>query len=128
MCKSSIVCFLLSIALGSVALVGCSQEAAVTKDEATDRTAAGASDDSDPDVLAALAELSDDDRALAMAQKFCAVEPENLLGAMGAPVKVMIEGQPVFLCCAGCEEAALADPPKTLASAKKLQADNETRP
>ena len=123
--KSKFAFFLLSIALLSVSLVGCSQEAALTKDEATDKTAAGAADDGDPDAMAAFAELSAEDHALAMAQKFCAAEPENLLGSMGTPVKIMIEGEPVFLCCAGCEEKALADPQQTLASAKQLTAAHE---
>lgn len=78
----------------------------------------------DAEITAALAELSDDDRVAAEAQKFCAVEPENRLGSMGAPIKVMIEGQEVFLCCDGCKDAALKDPKATLASVAKLKATN----
>jgi hypothetical protein len=75
-------------------------------------------------VAAALAKLSAEDRKLAEAQRFCAVEEENLLGSMGKPVKLTIEGQPVFLCCAGCQAAAKADPKKTLAKVKELQEAN----
>ena len=44
------------------------------------------------------------------------------LGAMGVPVKVMVKAQPVFLCCAACEERAKADPDKTLQKVKDLKA------
>lgn len=70
----------------------------------------------DPDALieAALAKLSAEDRALAEQQRFCPVLPDNRLGVMGTPVKVFVEGQPVFLCCAGCKTKALKDPKATL--------------
>jgi hypothetical protein len=70
-------------------------------------------------IKAALAKLSPEDRALAEEQKFCAVEDENPLGSMGKPDKVTIEGQTVFLCCAGCRKKALANPEKTLAQVKE---------
>lgn len=72
-------------------------------------------------VAAALAKLSPEDRQLAEDQRFCAVEEENLLGSMGEPVKLTIEGQPVFLCCAGCQDSAKADTKKTLAKVKELK-------
>jgi len=37
---------------------------------------------------------------------------------MGPPIKVVIEGQPVFLCCGGCKTKALAEPEATLAKAR----------
>jgi membrane fusion protein, copper/silver efflux system len=73
-------------------------------------------------IAAALATLSDADRAFAAAQKFCVVLGDNRLGSMGPPVKLMIEGQPVFLCCSGCKKKALADPKATSAQAAKLKA------
>jgi uncharacterized protein (TIGR03000 family) len=73
-------------------------------------------------LTAALAELSPADRQLAAQQKFCAVQPDNQLGAMGKPVKVTIKGQPVFLCCAACVEQARAAPDQTLARVKELRA------
>lgn len=76
------------------------------------------------EITTAMAELSAEDRVAAEAQKFCAVEQENLLGSMGAPVKVMIEGQPVFLCCEGCKDAALKDPQATVAAVAKLKESN----
>lgn len=72
-------------------------------------------------VAASLAKLSTEDCKLAEAQRYCAVEEENLLGSMGKPVKLVIGGQPVFLCCASCEDTAKADPKKTLAKVKELK-------
>jgi uncharacterized protein (TIGR03000 family) len=79
-------------------------------------------------IAANLAKLSTEDRQLAEAQKVCAVQPENLLGSMGVPVKVMIQGQPVFLCCKGCQEKALENPDQTLAKVKELKAKNVVPP
>lgn len=77
----------------------------------------------DPDAVieAALAKLSAEDRALAESQRFCPVLPDNRLGAMGVPVKVMIEGEPVFLCCAGCKDKALKDSTATLAKVREFR-------
>lgn len=61
-----------------------------------------------------LAELADEDRAAAVKQKICPVSGE-LLGSMGAPVKVTVKDREVFLCCAGCEGAITEDPDKYLA-------------
>jgi hypothetical protein len=65
-----------------------------------------------------------EDRRLAEAQKFCAVQNSNRLGSMGTPVKLTLEGQPVFLCCDGCKEAAKADSKKALAKAEQLKKAN----
>jgi uncharacterized protein (TIGR03000 family) len=73
-------------------------------------------------VPAALDKLRPADRKLASEQKFCPVQTENLLGAMGKPVKVTVKGQPVFLCCKGCRKEALAHPDQTLARVKELKA------
>jgi Cu(I)/Ag(I) efflux system membrane fusion protein len=82
-------------------------------------------DDQEKQVKAGLAKLSPEDRKLAEAQRFCAVLSKNRLGAMGQPVKVLIKGQPVFLCCNGCKKDALADPEKTLATVQKQKARAE---
>ena len=79
----------------------------------------------DPKIEAALSELSEEDRTLAKTQKFCAVNAKGRLGSMGKPVKIMVEGQPVFLCCDGCEEDALKNPQETLAKVEKLKAANK---
>src|SRR3954467_7896829 len=68
--------------------------------------------------------LPAEDQPIALAQRFCAIENENRLGSMGVPLKLMIEGQPVFLCCGGCKQRALANPKATLETVKKLKAAN----
>ena len=74
----------------------------------------------DPKVVAALAELSPEDRSLAEKQKICPVTNE-LLGSMGAPLKVDLNGKPVFICCEGCKEELLKKPNEYLA---KLNLDS----
>lgn len=70
------------------------------------------------EIVAALAKLPAEDRALAEQQKLCPVSGEPL-GAMGAPIKVDVKGQPVFICCEGCKEDLLAKPDEYLAKVKK---------
>jgi multidrug efflux pump subunit AcrA (membrane-fusion protein) len=70
---------------------------------------------------AILAKLSTADRKLAEAQKTCPVKGTRL-GSMGVPVKVVLDGKPVFLCCSGCEDEARADPGKTLARVEEGKA------
>lgn len=77
-------------------------------------------------VEANLAKLSAEDRRLAQAQKYCPVQ-DKLLGSMGKPVKLLLKGQPVFLCCAGCEDDAKENPDKTLATVEKLKAKGGRR-
>jgi Cu(I)/Ag(I) efflux system membrane fusion protein len=72
-------------------------------------------------VKANLAKLSAEDRRLAEEQKFCPVEPDNLLGSMGPPVVLDIKGQKVFLCCKGCKDEALENPDQTLIKVKELK-------
>ena len=79
-------------------------------------------------IKANLAKLGDDDRKLAEAQKFCAVESDTRLGEAGVPAKVMVKGQPVFICCKMCEKEAQADPDKTLAKVKELKKAPEAPP
>jgi Cu(I)/Ag(I) efflux system membrane fusion protein len=69
-----------------------------------------------PKEAADLAQLPPEDRKAAEAQKICPISGE-LLGSMGVPVKMQLQGRTVFLCCQGCEESANKDPAGTL---KKL--------
>jgi hypothetical protein len=71
----------------------------------------------------ALAKLDPADRKLAQAQRDCVVSQEHL-GTMGTPVKILVQGQPVFLCCDGCTKKALANPEKTLARAREMKEKN----
>lgn len=81
--------------------------------------------ESDPAAITeALAQLSPEDRVLAESQKFCAVATESPLGSMGTPLKIAVNGEPVFLCCGGCKGKALRNPEETLASVAKLKLAN----
>ena len=79
-------------------------------------------DDSESEIQAALAKLSPADRKLAAAQKFCVVLGDNRLGSMGTPIKLVVEGQPVFICCAACKKKALDNPKATLEKVATLKA------
>jgi hypothetical protein len=84
----------------------------------------------DPDeqkIQAELAKLTPADRQLAVAQRFCVTFEKSRLGSMGPPVKIMVEGEPVFLCCEGCEQSAKEDPKATLAQVKKLRATQQSQ-
>src|SRR5262249_39095542 len=72
-------------------------------------------------VLTGLAILSPEDRRLAESQRYCPVQTDNPLGIMGKPVKVMVKGEPVLLCCKNCVNKALADPTKTLGNVEKAK-------
>lgn len=69
----------------------------------------------------ALAKLDPEDRKLAEAQGFCALSGEPL-GSMGAPVKVAVGGETVFVCCEGCSEGAAKNPDKTLKRVAEFKA------
>jgi Cu(I)/Ag(I) efflux system membrane fusion protein len=78
-------------------------------------------EDTDAKITQALARLPEEDRKLAEKQQFCPVLPDNRLGSMGVPVKVVIDGEPVFLCCDGCTKSAHDKPHETLEKAKALK-------
>jgi hypothetical protein len=69
-----------------------------------------------------LAKLSAEDRKLAEAQRWCAVLTDSLLGSMGKPLKLMLKGKTVFLCCDGCQDEAKEAPDRALATVEKLKA------
>jgi len=111
---------------GSLFLAGCTSgtgdnpvKVGVTTQK--DTSAPKAAQGEDAKLQANLAKLSAEDRNLADAQKWCAVQNENPLGGMGMPYKVMVKGQPVFLCCKGCKAEAEADPDKTLSNVAELK-------
>lgn len=86
------------------------------------------SEDEKSKIAANLAKLSPADRKLAEAQKVCVIERDTSLGSMGVPVKIVLAGQPVFLCCKGCVEIAQENPDKTLATLEDLKAKNVGKP
>jgi hypothetical protein len=77
---------------------------------------------------ASLALLEEADRKLAEAQRWCPVTNENRLGETGVPVKVMVEGRPVFLCCKTCVRAAQKHPERTLGYVRELKAKAAANP
>lgn len=118
----------LSACFWGILLSGCSEAPAPMAPApkvSVSNAAAGTTSKEDAEIETALAELSEEDRALAKAQKFCVVSTEGRLGSMGTPVKLMIEDKPVFLCCKGCESIALKHPEETLAKVEKLKAANQ---
>lgn len=75
----------------------------------------GHGDESDMEKMTeALADFSEEDRKSAMKQHFCPVTGE-MLGTMGKPQKVEVEGENVWICCSGCKNKLLKDPKKYLA-------------
>jgi hypothetical protein len=84
----------------------------------------GAVDSDEAEIKANLAKLSPEDRALAERQKYCVEQKDELLGSMGVPIKLMIKGEAVFICCGGCKKNALKDEDKTLQTAKELREKN----
>lgn len=77
--------------------------------------------------LAQVQKLSPEDQKLALKQVSCPVTGEPL-GSMGPPVKVIVEGQPVFLCCVGCEMEAQEHAEETLKKVKKLTGGKSESP
>ena len=82
-------------------------------------TAAAASDDAIP-----VAAAKKTDKELIEEQKTCPVTDEPL-GSMGKPVKVMVKGRAVFLCCAGCKKKLLANPDKYLKKLDEQKAEKK---
>jgi hypothetical protein len=117
---------ILTLTLHPVSAWGCFPQPALSaaaQVAADSKEAAKAADaKEEAEIQANLAKLPAKDRKLAEEQKFCAVEDDSRLGAMGVPVKVLIKNQPVFLCCKGCTKQAQKDPDKTLDKVKELKA------
>jgi len=72
-----------------------------------------------------LAKLPAKERAEVEAQKYCAIANKNLLGLMGAPIRLELDGKPVYVCCKGCVKKAKADPAAALAKAEALREAGE---
>lgn len=127
----------LSLSLCSLGLYGCGgpAESEKTTQPSQSATADGSGDkhadhgdehaDHDEDGLsdmekmkAALAKLSPEDAASAEKQHLCPVSGD-MLGIMGAPIKVDVNGQPVWICCEGCRDPLLENPEEYLAKLKR---------
>jgi hypothetical protein len=96
-----------------------SQQVAITDSAKSDAGAGAGSDDAKhaENIAAALAELSPEDRALVEKQLVCPVGGGKL-GSMGAPIKVDVKGQSVFICCEGCREELLRNADEYLVKLK----------
>lgn len=70
---------------------------------------------------ARLAKLSPAERAIAESQKYCPVMSSRLLGTMGDPIKLELEGKPVYICCPDCVAEAEASPGEILARVEALK-------
>jgi YHS domain-containing protein len=99
--------FILPALLAAV-LIGCGGTSAV-KESSKDSAAKDAGNQQTEADTSGLKELDQADRKLAEQQKFCPKTGE-LLGSMGKPYKMTLNGRVFFLCCDGCEEAVKKDP------------------
>jgi hypothetical protein len=114
----------LGVALTVVSLIstGCSEHPPASPLATAERPASPPTQSSEVDeVAAARKKLSAEDRILVDAQEWCVVMTDERLGSMGAPVKLTIKGEPVFICCKGCKKTAEANPDETLAKLKELK-------
>ena len=107
----------------AVWLSGCDTASKAQSKSASEHDHSGHDDhaggDADQDKIEkALAKLSPADRAAAERQKTCPVIDE-LLGSMGTPIKLNVQGREVFICCEGCEEDLRNDPAKFFAKLKQ---------
>lgn len=127
---NAILKWTVAVAFLGIIVAGCQSESAPMstasspKDVASSGDDHGSDDSEASDVKSAMANLSNEDRSVAESQKFCAVMETNLLGSMGTPLKLVVNGEPVFVCCAGCKSKAMKNPEETLARVAKLKADN----
>jgi Cu(I)/Ag(I) efflux system membrane fusion protein len=78
-----------------------------------DHAMSEAAEPSMEEMMSGLKELSAEDYKSAMEQHVCPVSGE-MLGSMGAPLKVDVNGTNVWICCDGCRDKLLADPEKYL--------------
>lgn len=100
-------------------LSGCVDKPAPTVEQVSSTgTKASAVDE----VAVERAKLSPGDRALVEAQEWCVISEDSKLGSMGAPIKLDIKGQAIFICCKGCKGPVERNPDKTLKRVEELKA------
>jgi len=69
-------------------------------------------------MMTELAKLSPADRASAESQHICPVSGD-MLGVMGPPLKIELNGQQVWICCEDCKADLFAHPDEYLAKLKE---------
>ena len=105
--------------LGLTVLVGCGGDDAAT--DGVEPAPVDAQDEvssKNPEIEVSLAKLSAEDRALAEKQADCVVGGDAL-GSMGMPIKLDLDGTPVFICCEGCRDSAIENKDEILANLVK---------
>ncbi len=107
--------------LFAVLIAGCGKSQNMPRTSQAEHGQHAESHDDATEVQTNLSKLSEEDRPLALAQGYCAVSRERL-GSMGAPLKLVLNDQPVFVCCKGCEKKAKSKPEKAIANAEELKA------
>jgi hypothetical protein len=110
-----------------IAIAGCHSKTSDTPIPATIDSPAAQELLSDADIARMTEEMvgfSEEDRASVLKQQRCPVSGE-MLGSMGAPKKIDVNGQFVWICCDGCKDNLLADPDTYL---EKLAAASTTHP
>lgn len=112
---------MLLFVVGAFGLAGCSKPVDSPTPAPSTPPKVATSQEND-EITAVRAKLLPEDKALVEAQEWCVISTEERLGSMGAPIKLDIKGQPVFVCCAGCQKKAKADPDATLAKVAELKA------
>ena len=120
---------LMAVALFTFALSGCGSGSTAPAGSSTPAAEEGHGDHDPSDhaqqnedggqtdmekMKAELAKLSPEDAASAEKQHVCPVSDE-MLGTMGAPIKVDVNGEQVWICCDGCKDTLLASPDEYLA-------------
>lgn len=112
--------FGIAIALGMVSLLGCQKSNNAVTD--TSGTAATAETAAIPPEMEkykdAIQKLPKEEWIVVYEQKICPVSDE-VLGSMGTPIKVTVEGQDVYICCEGCRKSLEENPKKYLEKLSK---------
>ena len=108
-------------------LAGCAESTTVTTSGTPATSAADSSTKEEQAIREALAKLPEEDRKLVEAQGICPIGKEKL-GSMGVPIKVDVDGKPVFICCEGCRTALLAKAEKEKAAAAPAPDAGDSKP
>ncbi len=118
----------ISLAVAAIMMAGCSGTSPAPTQSDNSSASSDTHDHGDHDHGAAgsdmekmkveLAKLSPEDAASAEKQHFCPVSGE-MLGSMGAPIKVDVKGESVWICCDGCKQKVLDNPDEYLAKIHK---------
>ncbi len=68
-----------------------------------------------------LEKLSEGERKEVETQRYCPFMTTVRLGAKGTPIKILVDDKPVYVCCKGCEKAALKDTAVALKKTEQIK-------